>query len=86
MFQVIFSTPGVQAPEKEINDDELIESLKKLIEEKSKQFSKIKELEADVVSAKSGKDKLLAQAAKLKEILESSAVSYKLLIVLKCLT
>ncbi|XP_059145230.1 forkhead-associated domain-containing protein 1-like [Physella acuta] len=72
VFQVIYSTPGVQAPEKEINDDELIEALKKLVEERAKQFSKIKELEADVVGAKSGKDELLAQATKLKEILESS--------------
>lgn len=72
VFQVTFSTPGVKAPEKELSDDEVIESLKKLIEERVKLFSNIKELEANVTTANAGKDELLKHAEKLKEVLESS--------------
>ncbi|KAH9524788.1 hypothetical protein Btru_027827 [Bulinus truncatus] len=72
VFQVTFSTPGIKTPEKEITDDELIDSLKKLVEEKNTLLSQIKILEANVVNANSGKEELLGHAEKLKESLESS--------------
>ena len=31
VVQVTFSTPGIKAPDKEITDDELVETLKKII-------------------------------------------------------
>ncbi|CAL1541605.1 unnamed protein product [Lymnaea stagnalis] len=77
VFQVTFSTPGVKAPEKELSDDEVIESLKKLIEERAKLISNIKELEANVTIAHSGKDELLKHAEKLKEVLDSSVKRLK---------
>ncbi|XP_055863353.1 forkhead-associated domain-containing protein 1-like isoform X1 [Biomphalaria glabrata] len=73
VFQVTFSTPGVQAPETEITDDELIEALKKFVGEQNTLHSQIKELEASVASANSGKEELLNQAEKLKEVLMESS-------------
>ena len=45
VVQTTFSTPGIKAPDTEISDDELLETLKKIIDERTNSFKNIKELE-----------------------------------------
>ncbi|XP_070207721.1 forkhead-associated domain-containing protein 1-like isoform X3 [Littorina saxatilis] len=72
IVQTVFATPGVKAPEKEINDDELVEELKKLLEERTELAGKIKSLESDVKDAASGTEKLKDEGEKLREALQES--------------
>ncbi|XP_012938501.1 forkhead-associated domain-containing protein 1 [Aplysia californica] len=75
VIQVTFSTPGVSVPNKEVSDDDLIEALKKLMEERAKLLSRIKELEGDVVGAQAGKEELLACAEKLRTEMAAALTS-----------
>ncbi|CAG5124562.1 unnamed protein product [Candidula unifasciata] len=77
VIQLTFSSPAVKAPDKEISDDELIDSLKKLVDDRAKLLNRIEELESSVTAAKSGKEELLSDAKKLREALESSAKRLK---------
>lgn len=45
MVQTTFSTPGIKAPDTEISDDDLLDTLKKVIDERTNSFKNIKELE-----------------------------------------
>ncbi|XP_052820992.1 forkhead-associated domain-containing protein 1-like isoform X2 [Mya arenaria] len=45
VVQTTFSTPGIKAPDTEISDDDLLETLKKIIDERTNSFRTIKELE-----------------------------------------
>ena len=45
VVQVTFSTPGIKAPDTEISDDTLLDTLKKLINERTELQQKIKELD-----------------------------------------
>ncbi|XP_067659401.1 forkhead-associated domain-containing protein 1-like [Haliotis asinina] len=72
VIQVTFSTPGIKAPEAEITDDELIETMKKLIDERTSLTNKIKDLKEQVRLAKIGTSELIANGEKLKEKLMAS--------------
>ncbi|BFZ23626.1 hypothetical protein BsWGS_26664 [Bradybaena similaris] len=77
VIQLIFSTPAVKTPDKELSDDDLIGNLKQLVDDRAKLLSRIEELEANVTAAKSGKEELLNDAKKLREAFESSAKRLK---------
>lgn len=51
VVQTTFSTPGIKAPDTEISDDELLETLKKIIDERTNSFRNIKELEQKLKAA-----------------------------------
>ena len=70
IIQTAFSTPGIKSPEAEISDDELIETLKKLIDERTEFYKKIKDLEADVKLAESSTSKLKKTNGKLRSQVE----------------
>ena len=70
-----FSSPGVSAPEKEMTDDELVDCLRKLIDERMKLMAKVKEVEADVVGARKGTEELMAEGGKLRGEILSALVS-----------
>ncbi|XP_046562957.1 forkhead-associated domain-containing protein 1-like [Haliotis rubra] len=72
VIQVTFSTPGIKAPETEITDDELIETMKKLIDERTSLTNKIKDLKEQVRLAKIGTSELITNGDKLKEKLMAS--------------
>ena len=75
IIQTAFSTPGIKSPEAEISDDELIETLKKLIDERTEFYKKIKDLEADVKLAESSTSKLKKTNGKLRSQVEEVVVS-----------
>ncbi|XP_069112463.1 forkhead-associated domain-containing protein 1-like isoform X2 [Argopecten irradians] len=56
VIQVTYSTPGIKAPETEIGDDELIETLKKIVDERTSFFQKVKDLEIQLKSTDSAQD------------------------------
>lgn len=68
MIQLTFSTSALKPPQKEISDDELTESLKKLIDERA-------ELLVNIKAAEAWKWELLKHTEKVRENLESCAVS-----------
>lgn len=75
VIQTTFSTPGVEAPEKQITDDELIEILKKLLQERTHLWDHIEKLKKEVKQANSSTDELKAQGMKLRDDLQESLVS-----------
>ncbi|KAL8571126.1 hypothetical protein ACOMHN_010587 [Nucella lapillus] len=72
VLQTTFSTPGVKAPEKEISDNELIQTLKKLLSERGELVAQITTLKQDVKNAAGGTDQLKDEAEKLRESLQES--------------
>ncbi|XP_025083413.1 forkhead-associated domain-containing protein 1-like [Pomacea canaliculata] len=72
VIQTTFSTPGVEAPEKQITDDELIEILKKLLQERTHLWDHIEKLKKEVKQANSSTDELKAQGMKLRDDLQES--------------
>lgn len=72
VVQTTFSTPGIKAPEKEISDDELMQTLKKQLDERTELLEKIKELEEDVKHASAGTEELKDQGEKLRDALQES--------------
>ncbi|XP_041377667.1 forkhead-associated domain-containing protein 1-like isoform X2 [Gigantopelta aegis] len=72
VIQATFSTPGVKAPETEITDDELIETMKSLMNQRTELTQKIQELKSQLRAAESGTAELLDNAAKLKDQLQQS--------------
>nr|KAG5691839.1 hypothetical protein BaRGS_033443 [Batillaria attramentaria] len=72
VVQTTYSTPGVKAPEKEISDDELMQSLKKQLDERTELLGKIKELQEEVKLASSGTEELKDQGEKLRDTLQES--------------
>ncbi|CAC5400757.1 unnamed protein product [Mytilus coruscus] len=70
IVQTAFSTPGIKAPEAEISDDELVETLKKLIDERTEFYKKIKDLEADLKLAETSTSKLKKTNGKLRSQVE----------------
>ena len=51
VVQVTFSTPGIKAPDSEISDDQLLDTLKKLITERTELQQKLKDMEAKLKMA-----------------------------------
>ncbi|WAR14835.1 FHAD1-like protein [Mya arenaria] len=54
VVQTTFSTPGIKAPDTEISDDDLLETLKKIIDERTNSFRTIKELEQNSLKEEIG--------------------------------
>lgn len=65
----------MEAPEKQITDDELIEILKKLLQERTHLWDHIEKLKKEVKQANSSTDELKAQGMKLRDDLQESLVS-----------
>lgn len=72
VIQTTFSTPGVKAPETVISDDELLETLKKLLDDRTQLLGKIRDLEDQVKGAASSTDALKDEGEKLRESLQLS--------------
>lgn len=70
VVQTTFSTPGIKAPEKEILDEDLMQTLKKQLDERTELLSKIKELEQEVKLASTGTEELKDQGLKLRDSLQ----------------
>lgn len=51
VVQVTFSTPGIKAPDSEISDDQLLDTLKKLINERTELQQKLKDMEGKLKMA-----------------------------------
>ncbi|KAK3583389.1 hypothetical protein CHS0354_040353 [Potamilus streckersoni] len=57
VLQVTFSTPGIKAPDTEISDDELLETMKKIMDERTELLRKVQDMKDKVRLAEtSGKD------------------------------
>ena len=89
VLQVTFSTPGIKAPDGEISDDELIDTLKKVVDERTSLHRKLMDMKDEVKLAESSKAEILDKLAKLKAFLSTSAVRFliaTLIWLLDCLT
>lgn len=74
MIQVAFSTPGVKYPDEELPDDKLMDSLKKLIDERTERQKQITELK-DQIKQLNGQEKKGEKALKaLKEHVSDASV------------
>lgn len=74
-MQVTFSTPGVRAPDDEIKDDQLIEMLRKVIDERTEFHKKIMEMKDNLKLAQNSKKEVGDSVKKLKASLSSSLVN-----------
>ena len=84
MIQVAFSTPGVKYPDDEIPDDQLMDSLKKLIDERTERQKQITELK-DQVKQLTGQEKKGDKALKtLKQHVSDASVSRDFNVNLEC--
>ncbi|ESP04573.1 hypothetical protein LOTGIDRAFT_237318 [Lottia gigantea] len=72
VIQVTYGSSGLSAPETELTDDDLLETLKKLIEERGSLKTVITELETKKQEAESSKDELMENSQKLQEHLDAS--------------
>ena len=75
VVQVTFSTPGIKAPTSEIDDDELLDTLKKIIEERTDLIRQVQDLKETVNTAQTSKREILDNSKKLKTQLTESVVS-----------
>ena len=75
VLQVTFSTPGIKAPTGEIDDHELIETLKKIIDERTDLIRQVQDLKESVNSAQTAKRDILDSTKKLKQQLNETVVS-----------
>ncbi|XP_021372851.1 forkhead-associated domain-containing protein 1-like isoform X2 [Mizuhopecten yessoensis] len=71
IIQVTYSTPGIKAPETEIGDDELIETLKKIVDERTSFFQKVKDLEIQLKSTDSAQDSFKKTSTDLRNKLNN---------------
>lgn len=76
IVQVTFSTPGIRAPDKEISDDDLITTLRKLVEERTESTVKMSELKQQVKAAESGAELIRDNAGKLHSKLAETLVGW----------
>lgn len=75
VVQVTFSTPNIKAPDKEITDDELLETLKALIDERTDMTRKVQDMNDVLNQANSAKTEIIENSKKLKQQLNESVVS-----------
>lgn len=75
MFQVTFSTPGIRAPDREINDDELMEILKKVIDERTELMRSLQDANENIKIANSTKRDIVENSKKIKQQLNEAVVS-----------
>ena len=75
VLQVTFSTPGIKAPTGEIDDNELIETLKKVIDERTDLIRQVQDLKETVNTAQTARRDILDSTKKLKQQLNETVVS-----------
>ena len=75
VIQVTFSTPNIKAPEKEISDDELLESLKSLIDERTDMTRKVQDMNEQLNHAISTRGETVESSKKLKQQMNETVVS-----------
>ena len=75
VVQVTYSTPGIKAPDKEIDDDALIEQLKKVIDERTDLKRQVQDGKENLHVANSTKREILENSKKLKQQLNEAVVS-----------
>ena len=59
MVQVTLSTPNIKAPDTEISDDELLETLKSVVDDRTDMTRKVQDLNEMVDRANASKGRLL---------------------------
>ena len=74
-MQVTFSTPGIKAPTDEISDDELLETLKKIIDERTDLRREVQDLKESVNVATTAKKDIVDNTKKMKQALNEAVVS-----------
>ncbi len=74
-MQVTFSTPGIKAPTDEIGDDELLDTLKKIIEERTDLRREVQDLKESVNVATTAKKDIVDNTKKMKQALNEAVVS-----------
>ncbi|XP_060586593.1 forkhead-associated domain-containing protein 1-like isoform X3 [Ruditapes philippinarum] len=77
VVQTTFSTPGIKAPDTEISDDELLETLKKIIDERTNSFRNIKELEQKLKAAEASNKGFDKNLHDLRKTLQNAKVHLK---------
>ncbi len=70
-----FSTPGIKAPSGEIDDNELITTLKNLIDERTDLRRKVQDLQETANLAEAANEEMLESTKKFREQLSESLVS-----------
>ena len=75
MLQLTFSTPGIKAPTGEIDDNELLETLKKVIDERTDLIRQVQDLKETINTAQTAKKDILDSTKKLKQQLNETVVS-----------
>ena len=69
-----FSTPGIRAPDKEIADDELMETLKKVVDERTELMRKLQDANENINVANSTKKDIIESSKKIKQQLNEAVV------------
>ena len=74
VIQATYSSPGIDAPDTEVTDDELMSALKQLLEERVTLRNQAQDMQDQVDQAKRGTDELVAQGHKLKDDINNALV------------
>lgn len=74
VIQVTFSTPGIKAPESEISDDELLDQLKKIIDERTEFYRQVKDLKEQLKLADTNSAEFKQNMSKLRTDMEQIVV------------
>ncbi|KAK3104566.1 hypothetical protein FSP39_005088 [Pinctada imbricata] len=77
VVQTAFATPGIKAPDGEISDDELLETLKKLIDERTEFHRKMSEMEQQLKLTDSSSNVFKRNMSKLRSELEQAVNNLK---------
>lgn len=75
VVQVTFSTPGIKAPDTEISDDQLLDTLKKLINERTELQQKIKDLEGQIKMTDSSSKDFQKNMSDIRKVLMNAKVN-----------
>lgn len=78
VVQAAYSSGSTKAPEGEITDDQLVDTLKKLAEERTEFHNKVKEMEKQLKLTDSSSNVFKRNITKLRTDLEKSIVSSSL--------
>ena len=75
MVQVTFSTPGIKAPDGDISDDQLMETLKKLIDQRTELTRNVQDMKETEKIVANTKREVGENTKKIKQQLNESMVS-----------
>ena len=75
MVQVTFSVPGTRTPDKRLDDDEVVDALKKIIDEKIELVKQIREMKQTISEFGSVKKESIDGTKRMKQHLNESLVS-----------